>query len=223
MPGTAIEAQQLSLNSDRPPYDFSAWLIDLDGTLYRQTPVRLMMAIELMLWGRPQIATLRVFRQEHELLRNLTSHDDRDPFALQIKRTADRLDKPPSDVVDIVDRWMCDRPGRWLRLFARRRFLRVIAKYRSLGGRTAIVSDYPARRKLAALGVTALFDAVVACGEPGGPNGLKPTGNGFFLAANQIGIGPEQCLVIGDRVDADGEAAHRAGMAFCHIASRWPR
>ena len=213
----------MSLTSDRSPYDFSAWLIDLDGTLYRQHPVRWMMTIELILFGRPQIATLRVFRQEHERLRNQPSHNDRDPYAVQIKRTADRLDKSPSDVAGIVERWMCDRPGRWLRFFARQRFLQLITKYRALGGRTAIVSDYPARRKLAAMGVTAFFDTVVACGEPGGPSGLKPLGNGFLLAANQIGIRAEECLVIGDRVDADGDAARRAGMAFRHIASRWPR
>jgi HAD superfamily hydrolase (TIGR01549 family) len=100
--------------------------------------------------------------------------------------------------------------------------LRAIAKYRSLGGRTAIVSDYPAPQKLAAMGMSALFDAVVACGEPGGPSGLKPMGNGFLLAASQLGIGPEQCLVIGDRVDADGEAVRRAAMAYRHITARWP-
>jgi beta-phosphoglucomutase-like phosphatase (HAD superfamily) len=39
-------------------------------------------------------------------------------------------------------------------------------------------------------------------------------------AASELGISPEECLVLGDRQDADGEAARRAGMAFRLIGSR---
>ena len=99
----------------------------------------------------------------------------------------------------------------------------MIAQHRSRGGKTAVVSDYPARRKLAAMGIAELFDAVIASGEPGGPHQLKPNPAGFRLAAEQLSTPPGQCLVIGDRADADGEAARRAGMAFHHVASRWPK
>src|SRR5262249_11958880 len=110
--------------------------------------------------------------------------------------------------------WMHHRPGRWIRMFRRRSLLEEIAAHRAAGGRTALVSDYPARTKLSALGVEALFDVVVANGEPDGPRWLKPHPEGYLLAAQALGVEPTGCLVIGDRDDADGSAARSAGMAF---------
>jgi HAD superfamily hydrolase (TIGR01509 family) len=46
---------------------------------------------------------------------------------------------------------------------------------------------------------------------------LKPDPEGYLLAARTLGVEPAQCLVIGDRLDADGAAAQAAGMAFQHI------
>ena len=92
-----------------------------------------------------------------------------------------------------------------------------IAQFRASGGRTALVSDYPARVKLAALEATELFDVVIANGETTTPYRLKPSPDAFVLAASQLGLPCDQCLVVGDRLDADGLAAQRAGMAFRHI------
>jgi len=86
---------------------------------------------------------------------------------------------------------------------------------------SAVVPDgngIPARRKLAALGAAALFDAVVASGEPGAPGALKPSPEGYLAAATLHGVAPAECHVIGDREDADGEAARRAGMAFRRVS-----
>lgn len=208
--------------STRSPFDFAAWLIDLDGTLYRQNLVRSMMALEVALWGRTSITTLKKFRREHERLHHEGLPADANPFALQIQRTAERLDVDADRVTQAVDEWMFARPGKWLRLFRRRRLLASIAEFRSRGGKTAVVSDYPARRKLAAMGIIHLFDVVIASGEPGGPHQLKPSPAGLLLAASELQVLPSRCLVIGDRSDADGEAARRANMRFHHVASRWP-
>ncbi len=206
---------------NKPPFQFAAWLVDLDGTLYHHKLVRAMMALELGLWGRPAIRTLRTFRREQERLRRLEPACNSDPFALQIRRTAEQLSAPESAVMAVVNDWMIERPGKWLRVFRRRKLLAAITRFRTQGGRTALVSDYPARRKLASLNVESLFDAVVACGEPGGPAQLKPNPAGFLLAAEQLRTQPEHCLVIGDRDDADGGAARLAGMAFQHVSARW--
>jgi HAD superfamily hydrolase (TIGR01549 family) len=221
--GPDTGANRSRSTAERSPFAFAAWLIDLDGTLYRQNMVRSVMAVELALWGRSAISTLRTFRREHERLRNGEPSGAGDPFAQQMSRTANRLNMPEQRVADIVNHWMIDRPGKWLRMFRRRTLLEGISKFRAQGGRTAIVSDYPARQKLRALQVTDLFDVVVACGEPGGPDYLKPSPAGYLLAADRLGISPCDCLVIGDRQDADGEAARRAGIAFQLVASRWPR
>ncbi len=192
-----------------------AWLVDLDGTLYLQAPVRVAMAAELSLLGWRSLRLLRHFRREQELLRELELEGD--PFQLQLERTAAALDESPSVVEARVRDWMIERPAKWLPLFRRRALLAEIGAFRARGGRTALVSDYPARRKLEALGAANLFDVVVASGEPDGPLRLKPHPSGVLRAAAALGVDPASCLVIGDRPDADGKAAAAAGMAFRHI------
>jgi len=196
--------------SDERHHD--AWLVDLDGTLYAQTPVRLAMGAELALFGWRVARVLERFRREQEELRKLELEGD--PFLLQVERTAAALGVSTTLVDAAVRSWMIERPGKWLSLFRRRALLDEIRTFRGTGGRTALVSDYPARRKLEALGAEALFDVVVASGEPDGPRRLKPHPSGVLRAAGALGIDPSRCLVIGDRADADGEAAKSAGMAF---------
>ena len=58
------------------------------------------------------------------------------------------------------------------------------------------------------------FDVVVSNGEHPDLKRLKPAPDGMLLAAAELGVLPEHCLVIGDRDDADGAAARAAGMAF---------
>jgi HAD superfamily hydrolase (TIGR01549 family) len=191
-----------------------AWLIDLDGTLYVPKPVKWAMAGELLLVGVGAVAILRQFRRQHELLREENAEFDPSPFDEQIRRTAEAARIGPAEVQRIVGDWMFNRPCKWLRRFRRDALLEEIKAFRDEGGRTALVSDYPAQVKLAALEVTTLFDRVIASGEPGGPKRMKPSPEGLLLAAASLEAEPKRCLVIGDRQDADGAAAAAAGMEF---------
>lgn len=120
----------------------------------------------------------------------------------------------PEEMREVVDEWMFCRPGKWLRWFVRWPLVRELQARKSCGVQLAVVSDYPVCRKLGALGLPFEPDAVVASGESGGPMTLKPDPEGYLLAAERLGVPPPRCLVVGDREDADGEAARRAGMAF---------
>ncbi|HYP74975.1 MAG TPA: HAD family hydrolase [Polyangiaceae bacterium] len=199
---------------------YDAWLVDLDGTLYTQRWVRLAMAIELALFGRAAIKTLRQFRHEHEALR-AEQNSGRDlaqthssPFAGQLARTAEQLGKPVAEVELVVRSWMVERPGKWIRRFARHALLNELRAFKAQGGRTALVSDYPAERKIDSLGARSLFDVIVANGEEHGPRRLKPDPEGYLRAAELLQVEPARCLVIGDRDDADGGAARAAKMSF---------
>lgn len=196
-------------------------MIDLDGTLYRQPPVRGVMALQIALRGRTAIPVIQEFRREHERLHHEQLPPGASPFEWQIERTAERLGLRGDDVREIVDQWMFARPLRWIRMFRRRDLLARIAEFRARGGRTAVVSDYPARRKLSAMGISSQFDAVIASGDPRGPSRLKPDPESCLMAAAALQVPPSECLVIGDRADVDGEAARRADMCFWHVASRW--
>jgi HAD superfamily hydrolase (TIGR01549 family) len=197
---------------------YPVWLVDLDGTLYRAWPVKIAMACEIMLCGWRAVGWIRVFRQEHERIRGESDPQGRSPYALQLERAAAKLGTNPSQLEQIVAEWMIQRPAKWIRCFARRELIQEIMAFRNDGGRTALVSDYPARAKLEALSIRKLFDVVIANGEAGGPRRIKPWPDGYQAAARILGESPAACLVIGDRPDADGEAARRAGMAFRHIA-----
>jgi HAD superfamily hydrolase (TIGR01549 family) len=201
-----------------PRGNYDAWLVDLDGTLYDARFVKLAMAAELALFGLTAIPTLRRFRQEHDAIRDLEAPDAGGPYALQLERTAASLRIDRAVVERRVSTWMIHRPGRWLRLFRRRTLLAEIASFHSAGGRTALVSDYPASEKLRAIGQASLFDVVVASGEPGGPKRLKPAPDGYLAAAERLGVPPARCLVLGDREDVDGTAARSAGMDFRQVA-----
>ena len=101
-----------------------------------------------------------------------------------------------------------------MRLFRRKTLLRRIDTFRSAGGRTAIVSDYPAEPKLERMGIRHMFDCVVASGEHPELRRMKPAPDAFLLAARTLGVEPSECLIIGDREDADGRAARAANMEF---------
>jgi len=193
-------------------------LVDLDGTLYHQRWVRTAMAAELLLGHWRVIPLLRSFRQTQEVMRQEAAKDNCCPFQGQIDRVAQQLGTTQDHVRIAVEHWMVQRPLKWLRLCRRRQLIDEIRIFRQRGGRTALVSDYPAAKKLQALGVVSLFDAVVANGEADGLYRLKPCPDGYLLAAGRLGVTPAECLVLGDRDDTDGEAARRGGMSFELIA-----
>ncbi|HET9960158.1 MAG TPA: HAD family hydrolase [Polyangiaceae bacterium] len=198
--------------------DYEAWLVDLDGTLYWAPGVKLAMGLELALFGLSKIKRLRRFRHEHEALRAAgPAAALGDPFQLQLQSAAHALELEPAILEQDIRSWMIERPARYLSWFKRKELLTRIRRFRAKGGRTALVSDYPATRKLEALGASDLFEVIVASGEPFGPKRLKPDPSGYLTAASKLGVEPARCLVLGDRQDADGLAAQAAGMTFRKI------
>jgi len=204
----------------RPPNSacHDAWLVDLDGTLYRATPLRMLMAAELALCGWSAIRVLRRFRQEHERLRHEREPAASTPYALQIERTAAALGLSANRVAHVVQQWMQERPRKWLPRCIRASLVRHMERFRDDGGRIAVVSDYPAGGKLSALGISSLVDAVIASGETAELKRLKPAPDGYLLAAAKVGAAAERCLVIGDRRETDGMAAQAAAMNFLHVS-----
>jgi len=193
---------------------YDAWLVDLDGTLYHARRLKLVMALDLLIHPRA-IRVVRAFRAEHEhLRRDAFQSAEVSPFDEQVARVAQATGMPHDEVRDTVMTWMVNRPSRWLRRFRRESLIRDLNSFRNNGGKTALVSDYPATHKLQALDAAWLFDVVVANGEPDGPDSLKPSASGLLKAATKLEVHPNRCLVVGDRDDADGQAARRAGMGF---------
>lgn len=201
------------------PNEKKAWLLDLDGTLYKAKPLKWAMAAELALLGASAVKALRVFRRHHEILReewleNQELEFDPSPFHEQLKRTSDISGIAHEEVLAHVEEWMIRRPSKWMRRFERTELLTRVIAFREQGGKTALVSDYPAEHKIQAMGYRHLFDTVVSSGDHPKLRRLKPAPDPFLLAAEELGVLPADCLVIGDRNDADGGSARAAGMDF---------
>ena len=190
-----------------------AVICDLDGTLYDQAGLRKKMSARLLAhclkgpkaWR--EVKALAVFRRVRE---KLAEEESRDPRREQYLRAARGSGFSPGRVKRLVEDWILQRPLPLLAACRRPGVARFFGLLKARGLGLAVVSDYPAEDKLAALGLKA---AVTLC-SVSGPNRLKPHPAAFLEAARLLDCAPKECLVIGDRDERDGEAARRAGMAY---------
>ncbi|HEX6209276.1 MAG TPA: HAD family hydrolase, partial [Methylomirabilota bacterium] len=166
-----------------------AVLFDLDGTLYRQPPLRALMAAELStiawLTRRPGEVpvlwqALRTFRRVREELRALGAAGE--PLAtLQYVEAARRAGLDASAIEGMVEEWMYRRPLKYLRWVARPEAREVLLGIRALGLRVGVFSDYPADEKLAELGLLGAVTLRLCATDPE-INAFKPHPAGFLRA-----------------------------------------
>lgn len=190
-----------------------AVLLDVDGTMYRQGPVRL-----AMLWGLARQALTQGGLRDLMIVREYRRRREADAgvpgrgaleaqFADVASASGEGIDRVEQVVVD----WILRRP---LAAVARSKRGSLVAFLEALaanGIRTAACSDYPAADKLAALGVS--VDVQVSAVDEG-VRVTKPDPLLLLEAARELGTAPDACLVIGDRLEMDGAAAAAAGMQF---------
>ena len=108
--------------------------------------------------------------------------------------------------------------GAELRPFARE----LLVGWRARGHRVAIVTDMVLEVqlwKLQALGLSELVDALVVSEEVAYD---KPALASFELAIERLGVLREQCVVVGDSVQADGAAAVALGVPFYRVRGSQP-
>lgn len=201
----------------------AAVLFDLDGTLYRQSPVRRAMLGRIVRSHvvRPRAAAevarvLSAYRRAQEDLRARRFRGD--VAGEQLRIAAEQTGRSPDEVRAIVERWMERAP---LDLLARHRRTDVIAAIDELADRgvpLGVVSDYPAAAKLAALGIEQQF-RVTVCAQDPDVGAFKPEPHGLVAALARLGISPENTWYVGDRLDVDLPAATAAGMAFVGVGA----
>jgi HAD superfamily hydrolase (TIGR01549 family) len=196
-----------------------AVLFDVDGTLYTQPRLRMLMMAELamlpihsrsirrtgLVWR-----VLRQFRKDRERLRS--SSDARAPLEqMQYALTAERLGCSMAQVRSIVEEWIDRRPLRHLRSCRRPGLLQFVDHLVAHGVRVGAFSDYPVDEKLKALDVGAACSLRV-CATDREVDAFKPSPKGFLRACARWQLPPRAVLYIGDRSDVDGLGARSAGM-----------
>lgn len=132
-----------------------------------------------------------------------------------IDRSLDRVGAPADLVPALLDAFRGVRPERL------EPYPGVVAALRSLRGRVpvAIVTDGEVtgqRRKVAALGIADLVDAVVYS-DAAGRDHRKPDPRPFTDALGLLGASPREAVMIGDRPDKDVAGAVGIGMRAVRV------
>jgi putative hydrolase of the HAD superfamily len=222
-PDTSEPSLRNPLNPDRR---VRAVLFDLDGTLYRQTPMRVLMALELAALAvrRPLQApvswrVLSEFRKAQEALRG--QETGRGGAIEQLELTARRTGMTVDQVEAIVTEWMMERPLKHLPRCRAEGLLPLLDFLSGRGIKMGVFSDYPPNLKLQALGIGGRF-SVVLCSTDPAVGMFKPHPRGFQVASTRWQVDPSEVLVVGDRPDADAAGAAAAGMPCVIIGKHRP-
>lgn len=209
-----------------PGAGIKALLFDLDGTLYRQRPLRLRMVASLATlplelrslreaqgtWG-----AIQSFRRVRESLRSLgdgcaTLAQEQYTRAAQVAKTS------PDELERIVVEWLHERPLRHLRRYRQPGAIELLDRLSAAGIRAGVFSDYPAVAKLEALGLGDRFDPILAATDES-IHAFKPHPAGLLEACRIWGLSPSEVLYVGDRPEVDAAAATAAGMRCAIIGA----
>jgi len=192
-------------------------LFDVDGTLYHQTPLRVIMILVLITLNMHnpkellrKIKVIMSFRKAQETLRRYPQKDVDYP-SRQIHITSENTGESPAYISETIQEWIENKPLPYLRLCRRKRIKTVIALLHETGLKLGVYSDYPVEKKLDALDISQYISVIVSASDPE-VNGFKPQTNGFSVAARRMGLNPSEILYVGDRPDVDGAGASAAGM-----------
>jgi phosphoglycolate phosphatase/putative hydrolase of the HAD superfamily len=195
-------------------------VFDLDGTLYDQRRLRAAMLLRLVRDAARSrsLAVLRVLKTFRHCRETLGETLAADFTTLQYELTASSMGCSADAVKTIVEEWIDRRPLDVLRTCRYQGVERVFAGLVAQRKTLAVLSDYPAREKLKALGLGA--DIIVCAGDPD-VRVLKPHPAGLQRVLSRAGVPAQAAIMIGDRVDRDWAVAQRHGMRAL-IRSRKP-
>jgi HAD superfamily hydrolase (TIGR01509 family) len=193
-----------------------AVLFDVDGTLYHQSPVRRAMVRRLVraharrpARGARTMRILAAYRSAQETMRESGFVGDVD--AEQRHRAAVKTGASPDEVGELVEQWMEAAPLDAIAAHARPGLVDVLDQLADRGVALGVVSDYPADRKLAALGVAGRFAVVVSAQDPR-VQAFKPSPRGLLAALGELGVSATDAVYVGDRPGVDDAAAAAANM-----------
>ena len=186
-------------------------IFDLDGTLYdKRGIIGKMMMLGIGHWSlllaerRTRKAFRGLYMGSEELFYRAYFHKMAKQTLLSEKQVSKWYHKVYMPMmVRVLQRWHHAMP--WVKPF--------VKECRERGIKMVVLSDYGhTHEKLAALGLDeSLFDWIVSAPELGG---LKPAPQLIYHVIENMGVSSNECLVIGDREDTDGELAHVVNAGF---------
>ena len=172
--------------------DYQAVIVDLDGTLYYQKPVRRAMLRDMLLhfWRVREFLVVKKYRTLFE----------------QELAEQERMLRLPGDAPNIIREWMIVRPLPYVKKYCDDVLIDRLKRAMSIGRTVIVYSDYPVQEKLDAL---EFMPSQAYSSEDVGS--MKPDATGIVRVLREQGLELEHCVVIGDRQEKDGMLAHNMG------------
>jgi beta-phosphoglucomutase-like phosphatase (HAD superfamily) len=200
-----------------------AVIFDVDGTLYDQRRLRVMIIRDLITHYlmRPHrwrdLLILHQFRLLHEEMATSPGMEGNQLMA-QYHRTSERTRTSVDRVKWCVQKWILSHPLTYLSRCRYPGLLQFCQHLQKCSIRLAVFSDYPAAAKLHALG---LPDMIAVCSMDPEVKAIKPDPKGLLLTVEKLNVPISACLFIGDRDDRDGECARRLNMPYLIKSKRF--
>ncbi len=191
-------------------------VVDMDGTLYFQRPLRRKMLycmLEGLLIGKlifREFIALFQFRKKKEKLAGKEYHED----ALYSDVAASLpgcLRMTPKEVEKTVHKWIYEIPLAQIPSCGDYYLISILNEAIQRGIKVYVYSDYPAQKKaesLGLMGVTCVSSTDAQIGY------LKPCARGIEYILKKSGVCKNSAIMLGDRDEMDGQAARNAGIDY---------
>lgn len=195
--------------------NYKAVIFDLDGTLYDNSVLKLLVPIY-------NAGHLRLVLAERAARKSMAGEWTGTPQEV-FKRLFDTISSSTDTNPQAIGQWYRESymPSmiKAVERFCHKRSWvdGVLAGLKRQGCRTACFSDYDfVEQKLRALRIDpSSFDLIIDAAQAGG---LKPCKESFAAVAAGLGVAAADTLVVGDREDTDGAGAASAGMHFLNVS-----
>ena len=187
---------------------YDLYVFDVDGTLYYQNKLRLIMGKRLLMYYllHPlKFKDLIIIKNFRSLREN--AKDTNGLFDI----TAKKCNVSVSRVNEVIKKWIYENPIDALTASKDDTLLAIIDKLNANGKTVAIWSDYEADDKLKALKLSTDY---VYTAEQERVGELKPSPKGLNLIMSDLNVPKDKTIMIGDRMVKDGEAAKKAGCDY---------
>ena len=187
---------------------YDLYVFDVDGTLYYQNKLRLIMGKRLLMYYllHPlKFKDLIIIKNFRSLREN--AKDTNGLFDI----TAKKCNVSVSRVNEVIKKCIYENPIDALIASKDDTLLAIIDKLKANGKTVAIWSDYEADDKLKALKLSTDY---VYTAEQERVGELKPSPKGLNLIMSDLNVPKDKTIMIGDRMVKDGEAAKKAGCDY---------
>src|SRR5262249_44674956 len=127
---------------------------DVDGTLYRQRPLRLRMGRDMVLhaMAKCDLNVINIVSAYRRIRERLAAEEVADFDRVLVSETARTTSTSPERVHAVISEWIEARPLRYLKRCIFSGVPQLFAGLQRAGKKIGVFSDYPAANKLAAMG-----------------------------------------------------------------------